>query len=630
MARLNAQTGYSRFWRRVLLCVLMCVGGGAIYAATEYKWQDGQTSTVGGNAVYEWSNYKNWQYLGVGWQNISDSSADYPGQNANGHDNTTAIVYLNTADNGGNNIVVYITNDITLGSLYIESDEGKSVTLVLSDGVQVTVGHLILGNKGGNAKEVHFTVSGNGTISVTEDIRYKNTSSASTVTLENQAKIKAKNIFNEQGGEVSFSGDGTLSLSQATSTPAGVSIDSSVNYEDQNTVKVYYWDPPSTNIDWTTSENWRKDNQSGTRVPAGRYPGCANGDTAIIPAGNTVRNLTLADDSYSLTISNPTYVTGTKLNQRVSLVGTAEDYSASSITVKGYVLFNSCRVGGLQVSSGKLQISTAGANDFALTATNIEVLDGSKFLGYTSDSVTVSGSLTVKGSFTMAQREGTGVKNGTLTIRGSTSVESGGSLTLPAENTEGLLTSIFEGSVTNNGTFTGDGSVSFNSTVSNNGTFSCGSGKIICNGDYKSGAGASFKASSADTVFYGNADFSSGSFDANNGTVHFLTTNTDDSQKTMTTCSSQAFNRLRFGGNVMIVTRGTVTATELLMERYDSVTEYLSAAFTAQITGDSLEVSSKTALGVSSKYFSIGLNWVLLKSTGSGDWSLLSSSSSFA
>ncbi len=603
MARLNGQSGFSLFWRRVLLCVLMCVGGGAIYAATEYRWQDGQTSTVGGNAVYEWSNYKNWQYLGVGWQNISDSSADYPGQNANGHDNTTAIVYLNTEDNGENNIVVYITNDITLGSLYIESDEGQSVTLVLSDGVQVTVGHLILGNKGGNAKEVHFTVSGNGTISVTEDIRYKNTSSASTVTLENNAKITAKNIVNEksgQGGEVSFSGDGTgtLSLSQATSTPAGVSIDSSVNYEDQNTVKVYYWVGTSSDA-WNESTNWRKDNASGAPVPIGHYPGCANGDTAIIPGGKTVNNLTLADGSYSLTIKNSTNTTGTQA--RVSIVGTAEDYSASSIAVEGYVLFNSCRVGGLQVSSGKLQISTSADSDFALTATSIEVLGDSEFFGYTSDSVTVSGSLTVKGSFTMAQRTGTGVKNGTLTIRGSTSVESGGSLTLPAKNDKGLLTSVFEGSVTNNGTFTGDGSVSFNSTVSNNGTFSCGSGKIICNGDYESGAGASFTASSGDTVFYGNADFSAGTFTHGGGTVHFFTTNTDDSQKTMTTCSNQDFYRLRFGGNVTIVTNGTVTATELLMERYDSVTEYLSAAaypegFTARITGDSLTVASRTAL----------------------------------
>ena len=619
MARLNGQSGFSLFWRRVLLCVLMCVGGGAIYAATEYKWQDGQTSTVGGNAVYEWSNYKNWQYLGMGWQNISDSSADYPGQNANGHDNTTAIVYLNTADNGGNNIVVYITNDITLGSLYIESDEGKSVTLVLSDGVQVTVGHLILGNKGGNAKEVHFTVSGNGTISVTEDIRYKNTSSASTVTLKNQAKIKAKNIFNEQGGEVSFSGDGTgtLALTQATSTPAGVSINSSVNYEDQNTVKVYYWVGASGGA-WNVSTNWRKDNASG--APVGHYPGFANGDTAIIPAGNTVRNLTLADGSYSLTISNPTYVTGSQPNQRVSIEGTAEDYSASFITIKGYVLFNSCSVGGLQVSSGKLQISTAGANAFALKATSLTVSSDSEFLGYASDTVTVSGDLSVEGSFTMAQRtSGTGVKNGTLTIRGSTSVESGRSLTLPAKNDKGLLTSVFEGSVTNNGTFksdgmvtfkgsvinngtfTGDGSVSFNSTVSNNGTFSCGSGRIICKGDYESGAGASFTASSGDTVFYGNADFSAGTFTHGGGTVHFFTTNTDYSQKTMTTCTNQAFNRLRFGGNVRVVATGAVTANELLMERYDSVTEYLSATaypggFTARITGGSLTVASKTVL----------------------------------
>ena len=596
MARLNAQTGYSRFWRVLLLTVLLLCAGDWTWA-TNFCWNKDKAATVdiAGSQVYSWTTIANWKYQsGFMWVNLTNP--DYPGYNNNSN---SATVYLNSEnDNADHDIVLYVTENIQITKLVIESSGNSSVTIVLADGVTLTVGTLQLGNDSSNTDEVHFTVSGNGTISVTQDIRYKNTSSASTVTLENQAKISAKNIFNEQGGEVSFSGDGTLSLSQATSTPAGVSIDSSVNYEDQNTVKVYYWVGASGGA-WNVSTNWRKDNASGAPVPVGHYPGFANGDTAIIPGGKTVNNLTLADGSYSLTIENTT-------ETRVSIVGTAEDYSASFITIKGYVLFNSCRVGGLKVgldpvSSGKLQISTAGANDFALTATSIEVLGGSEFLGYTSDSVTVSGSLTVEGSFTMAQRDGTGVKNGTLTIRGSTSVESGGSLTLPAENTKGLLTSIFKGSVINNGTFTGDGSVSFNSTVSNNGTFSCGSGRIICNGDYKSGADASFTASSGDTVFYGNADFSAGTFTHGDGTVHFFTTNTDTSRKTMTTCTNQVFNRLRFGGNVTIVTRETVTATELLMERYGSVTEYLSAAaypggFTARITGDLLTVASKTAL----------------------------------
>ena len=603
MARLNAQTGYSRFCRVLLLTVLLLCAGGWTWAVN-FCWNKDNAATVdiAGSQVYSWTTIANWKYQsGLIWVNLTDP--DYPGYNNNSND---ATVYLNSEnDNADHDIVLYVTENIKITKLVIESSGNSSVTIVLADGVTLTVGTLQLGNNSSNTDEVHFTVSGNGTISVTEDIRYKNTSSASTVTLEKKAKISAKNIVNEksgQGGEVSFSGDrtGTLSLSQATPTPAGVSIDSSVNYEDQNTVKVYYWVGASSGGEWNVSTNWRKDNASG--APVSHYPGFANGDTAIIPAENTVRNLTLADGSYSLTIFNPTYVTGSQSNQRVSIVGTAEDYSASSITVKGYVLFNSCRVGGLLVSSGKLQISTSAGSDFALTATNIEVLSDSEFFGYASDSVTVSGSLTVKGSFIMAQRTGTGVKNGTLTIRGSTSVESGGSLTLPAENTQGLLTSIFEGSVINNGTFTGDGLVSFNSTVSNNGTFSCGSGRIICNGDYESGAGASFTASSGDTVFYGNADFSAGTFTHGGGTVHFFTTNTDTSRKTMTTCSSQAFNRLRFGGNVGVVATGAVTANEWLMERYTGgVTEYLSAAaypggFTAQITGDSLEVSSKTAL----------------------------------
>ena len=99
----------------VMLMVLATVLCGAW--GTNYRWKSGAEDAI-------WINYKNWEYsaTGVIWSSISDSSADIPGQNVNGHDNTDATIYINTDNNNNSNIVIKITEDITFENLYIETD----------------------------------------------------------------------------------------------------------------------------------------------------------------------------------------------------------------------------------------------------------------------------------------------------------------------------------------------------------------------------------------------------------------------------------------------------------------------------------------------------------------------------
>ena len=208
-----------RAFRVFFLCAVLMGASGAAWAANYYKW----TTTSG-----TWSDYSNWKYstFGISWSSISY----YPGDSSN----TSATVYINTDDAGGS-ITVYVTDDVTIQNLYIESSSTTSVTLVLSEGVTLTVsGTLYLGNKDSNSDTVNLTITGAGTVSA-NTITYKNSASDSTVSIEDGATLTSYSFNNEKSADISVTGDGTGTLTVSSYTANTVSVDAgAVSYTDSS------------------------------------------------------------------------------------------------------------------------------------------------------------------------------------------------------------------------------------------------------------------------------------------------------------------------------------------------------------------------------------------------------------
>ncbi|MBR4600524.1 MAG: hypothetical protein IKO39_10815, partial [Treponema sp.] len=127
--------------------------------------------------------------------------------------------------------------------------------------------------------------------------------------------------------------------------------------------------------------------------------------------------------------------------------------------------------------------------------------------------------------------------------------------------------------------------------VSSSSGISLGSASVTFTGNFA--FKGSFTASSLATYFLnGNVDFSECSaFNAtNSGTVYFFSSS--ENEKTLTTFSGQAFNNLRFGGNVTIdASAGTLSAAYLGMHANDIEALYQTSSFTSKITGGSVSVT---------------------------------------
>ena len=155
--------------------------------------------------------------------------------------------------------------------------------------------------------------------------------------------------------------------------------------------------------------------------------------------------------------------------------------------------------------------------------------------------------------------------------------------------TLGTGASAFNGGVTNSGTITcGSGNIVFNGAVINNGTLTAGTGAVTFNDDYLGREDSRFIASSGNTIFYGNADFSfmdADYFDAAApaGTMYFITTG-----KRLTTCASQSFSTLYLGGtSTLDIGSGGASVSNLRMHTDSAVVPYLTANSSVTVTGAS-------------------------------------------
>ena len=335
------------------------------------------------------------------------------------------------------------------------------------------------------------------------------------------------------GGTITNSGT-------VTNTESGTienSIDNNGTVENAGTISgtvtgeidtgVYYWIGASDG-EWAESSNWSY-MSAGPAVVSG-YPGSKNGDTAILAAGDKVKNLASAAAGYSLTIINSNGSSG----GRVTIKGYGDNVSELKLTLNGYFLFDSCEAGTLTTEENSIiQITKYSAiND--------------RECSYARAGLYVTGTLTI---------------DSTSEIYSADTGEA-----------EDIKPTLYAGG-----------------QVKNSGKIFVNNSLMEFHDDYTGYSGSTFTTSSNATFFFGNTTFNSGStFTANDGTVYFFSS----SEKTLKTFSGQTFNNLRFGGNVTIdASAGTLSAAYLGMHANGIEALYQTSSFTSKITGGSVSVT---------------------------------------
>ena len=329
-------------------------------------------------------------------------------------------------------------------------------------------------------------------------------------------------------------------------------------------------------------------------------------------------------------------------NERIFIEGNINTYNGTEEMTLGSVtvVSGTFQVGGVLALTDSLTVkSGASVTSYAdITVRGSLSVEENSAFSYRND-ITVDGNVTIAGNvkstedgtLTFGDSEADTISNnGTITL-GAGEATFGGTVTNAGTITgsSGALT--FDGAVTNTGTITlnsgattfsdavmnsggGDincdtgavvfeksfsntdsatfnaadstsGSVTFDGAVTNAAIFDCQDSLVTFNNSYTADADSEFIASSGNTVFYGNADFSAVSdasdFDAHGGTVHFF-----GDGKTLKTANGQRFYCLCFGGNVTIdVSAGDMNVDELRMAIFSSVVPYRTTSFSATLTG---------------------------------------------
>jgi len=579
----------------VLLGLVICGAWG-----NRFRWTNGDGDGV-------WTNYKNWEYYEFGsssWKTIGDDTKDYPGYNNNSND---AEVFINTDDYGNSNISISIPANIKISSLYIESSATTSVTFTLSDGVTLSItGDLNLGNVASNSDPVNFIITGSGNVSVTENIRCKNTAETSFL-LQNDAMVKAKSIVNEKkgnGATVNVSGDGTgiISLPHQNDSPDNtITINSGyVNFSTSETLPVntnkYYWKASPADSVWTNTNNWETENGEAVR----HYPGYKDRDTAVFDAGEGAANLSVADGSYTLNIKSTASGGGEHPYDRSLIQGVSATAKTATINVEGTWLFDGCSFGTLNLNN-----SAGGTTDTVrllngLVVNNLKIENKRILYGGGNSPIAVSESLTNAGdinSYSALEVTVATVNNGII---------SGGD-----------VESSFNGGYSGTGTLTvASGTLNFNGGYSGTGTLTVASGTLNFNGGY---SGTGKLSLSTGTINFNNSDANlteCAVFSAGTGTVNFNnTTNpTTNVQKTLTLPNtSLTFYNLNFGGNIKVSGKATVEHGCQMTKLSDSTTNALEidAAITCndlfeQREGTKVTVKEGKSLTIKNDYRAYG------------------------
>lgn len=580
-----------------------CVAGGwgGNVQHQDFRWQ---ASSEGNASTGEWNNSENWKYWNKwtsNWYNVG--SSDYPGAEAS-HASERSV-FLNT-ETTQKKIVITLTSDISIKNLNIEPSEYSSEIIINLNGHSLTVnGTLYIGNSEGTTYPVNLTITGDGTLEV-GNIQLASKSQESVVNISDNATLDVNYSINNNDnttGKIRITGDGTGKLDLATSidtnTIGFANIDSEnlvVGYVGITLKNTFKW-IGANGGEWNEPTNWQQlgekaSDGSKAFYSATRYPGSKSGDTAVFAAGQSAKNLTLAGANYNLTIENTETISTYKRN-RATIVGCAENTDKANLTLKGYLLLDSCILGNV----------TAEANA-TIEVTNYSLANG--IVSNTTDSLRVN-------DFTLAANTSAfyGI-DGSLVVNGA--VENNGNINV---NT---ISATFNGGYSGSGTTTlSSGTITFGTgttntvanlnvtgagKITNNSSASVELGvvtlpdaaekNVIFTGDFKSTG--SFTAAAAKTFFVnGNVDFSGCPSFTPTTNGAFLFYNTGSSVKTLKTMSGMAFRNFFFGGNVEIVLNGTVTVSAKCQMLTEDSAYNQSNNFTAKLSGGELKANAENA-----------------------------------
>ena len=486
------------------------------------------------------------------------------------------------------NTTITLTGNTTISALWIEA---KNITINLN-GYTLTVTDFYLGGAT-TGTDASVTIKNSGTSGEVSIDKYDVANTTTTsLTLENVTVRVTRKYYLDTGdstntvsgqGTTSINGTGTFDVTEATTgttsdgssypSVSSVVADGSgitvVTSHSEMEVKVYYW-TGATNNEWTTSTNWAANAERTWSVKSGTYPGSADGDTAVFPtAGAGVNNLSLAGADYSLTLKTSSFF-GNNQNIRITIVQTGDNADTANITlINGWFLFDSCSFGNLTIeesSYANITNYTTGSGTTALAVKNLNIKATGQIYGAEDTILSVSESFENKGEATAPFNiicDGSVNNSGRLGFKAATL---SGDVTNTGTITGGAGAATFGGKFTNNYIFTGgSGNITFNGDVENNYTIDCGSGTVTFKDNYVNGSidtnEAIIQASTADTIFYKNVDFSSTSasnFMHNSGTVKFL----GESAKVITT-DTLTFNNVSIDSGKLEIA-GDVTVGALL------------------------------------------------------------------
>lgn len=579
------------------VAVFVCAAGGwgGNVQHQDFRWQ---ASSDGDASTGEWNNSGNWTYWNKytsNWYNVG--SSDYPGvEDSHAFERS---VFLNT-ETTQKKIVITLTSDISIKNLNIEPSEYSSEIIINLNGKKLTVnGTLYIGNSEGTTYPVNLTITGGGTLEI-GNIQLASKSQESVVNISDNATLDVNYSINNNGnttGKIRITGDGSGKLNLATSidinTIGFANIDSEnlvVGYVGISLKNTFKW-IGTNDSEWKEAVNWQQlgeKDSDGSKAfySATRYPGSKSGDTAVFAAGQSAKNLTLAGANYNLTIENTETISTDKKN-RATIVGCAENTDKANLTLKGYLLLDSCILGNV----------TAEANA-TIAVTNYSLANG--IVSNTTDSLRVN-------DFTLAETtsvfygiDGSLVVNGAVENNGNINVNTisatfkgGYSGTGTTTLSSGTIT--FGTGTTNkvaNLNVTGAGKITNNSSASvvlSVVTLPIAAGKnVIFTGDFKSTG--SFTAAADKTFFVnGNVDFSGCPSFTPTTNGAFLFYNTGSSVKTLKTMSDMPFRNFFFGGNVEIVLNGTVSVSAQCQMSAVDTSYNQSNNFTAKLSGGELK-----------------------------------------
>ena len=601
---------------------------------TEYTWTDRVTDS-------NWKNVNNWG--GSGYPGTGDT-AIFTGNtevtvvldaditistiktgtggaskvtiNTNGYSLTTTNFTVNAGATGSYNTTTVITGNGTLtvsGTATVSSGAEMNVNAANFSGTVTNNGTITCGdgaitfgettNSGGitcSTTTTVFndavTVSAGGMITGTEGIaEFKSTvTNSGTITGGSGAVTFGGNVTND--GEISGS-SGTITFSGTTDNSGTITAsDGAVTFGE------------TTNSGGITCSTTTTVFNDAVTVSAG---GMITGTEGTAEFKSTVTNSgTITGGSGAVTFGGTVTNDGkiTASNGAVTFNGSVMNNgeisgSSGTITFSGTYGSSTNATAKLTASSGStyfysdanFSYTTFAANNgtalFNSATGQTLTTNGQTFNNVTLPDTGTTSLLTVKGTLNINGKLTTGAnrtldmqtKNSALNVVGIT--DNSGEIKLGSQPAQ------FTGAVTNSGKITAsDGAVTFGGNVTNDGEISGSFGELTFSGTYRSSTNATAKltASSGNTYFSSNADFSYTTFTANGGTVLFNSTATTGQKLTLKN-NTVSFNEITIQTSAGGFTAEGTETGNLSAKKLTLASTNAGAVFNVPVTAETIE-----------------------------------------